>query len=89
MEFEDYLVLVDYKTDRVSDINELAEKYKRQIELYKLTLEKTEIKPVKEASIYSFSKKSRNTSFIIFKNIWNLSDKCAIIKRSEKIKRRK
>lgn len=58
LEFEDYLVLVDYKTDRVSDINELAEKYKRQIELYKLTLEKTEIKPVKEALIYSFSKKS-------------------------------
>lgn len=58
LEFEDYLVLVDYKTDRVSDINELAEKYKRQITLYKLTLEKTEEKPVKEALIYSFSKKS-------------------------------
>lgn len=56
LEFEDYLVLVDYKTDRVSDINELAEKYKRQIELYKLTLEKLRSNLLKKPSYILFLK---------------------------------
>ncbi|MGN1087125.1 MAG: PD-(D/E)XK nuclease family protein, partial [Porcipelethomonas sp.] len=58
LEFEDYLVLVDYKTDRVTDINELAERYSGQLELYRKALEKTETKPVKETLIYSFYKRA-------------------------------
>jgi ATP-dependent helicase/nuclease subunit A len=58
LEFDDYLVLVDYKTDRISDINELAERYSEQIELYRKTLGKTEVKPVRESLIYSFYKKA-------------------------------
>lgn len=57
LEFDDHLVLVDYKTDRVSDINELAERYSSQLELYKKTLEQTETLPVTETLIYSFYKK--------------------------------
>lgn len=57
LEFEDYLVLVDYKTDRVSDISELVERYSGQLELYRKTLEKTEVKPVRETLIYSFYKR--------------------------------
>ncbi|MCI7803803.1 MAG: helicase-exonuclease AddAB subunit AddA [Oscillospiraceae bacterium] len=58
LEFEDYLVLVDYKTDRVTDINELAQRYSGQLQLYRKALEKTETKPVKETLIYSFYKRA-------------------------------
>lgn len=58
LEFEDYLVLVDYKTDHVSDIRELAERYSGQLRLYRKTLEKMETKPVKETLIYSFYKRA-------------------------------
>lgn len=61
LEFEDYIILVDYKTDRVSDINELSQRYSEQLMLYKKTLEKTETKPIREAVIYSFYKKSEIT----------------------------
>ncbi|MCM1226565.1 MAG: helicase-exonuclease AddAB subunit AddA [Clostridium sp.] len=58
LEFEDHLILVDYKTDRVSDVNELSRRYSGQLSLYKRALEKTEEKPVKKAIIYSFYKKT-------------------------------
>ena len=49
------LVLVDYKTDRYTDISEIHEKYDRQLELYKYALEKITKKKVKEKIIYLFS----------------------------------
>ena len=48
------LVLVDYKTDRVKDENELLERYKKQLTFYKYAIEKTLKMPVKEAMLYSF-----------------------------------
>ena len=48
------LVLVDYKTDRVKNENELLERYKKQIAFYSKAIEKTLKKPVKEAVLYSF-----------------------------------
>ncbi len=49
------LVLVDYKTDKYSDVAEIHEKYDRQLELYKYALEKITKKTVKESFIYLFS----------------------------------
>lgn len=49
------LVLVDYKTDRVSEALELAQRYKSQLEYYKAALEQLTGKRVKECYIYSFS----------------------------------
>ena len=50
----DELVLIDYKTDYVeNDEQELVEKYKRQLELYKLALEKSLNKKVDNTYIYS------------------------------------
>lgn len=48
------LVLLDYKTDRVDDENELLERYAKQISFYRYAVEKTLNKPVKEAVLYSF-----------------------------------
>ena len=48
------LVLVDYKSDRVKDENELLERYKKQLTFYKYAIEKTLKMPVKEAMLYSF-----------------------------------
>ncbi|MCR5653012.1 MAG: helicase-exonuclease AddAB subunit AddA [Ruminococcus sp.] len=47
------IVLVDYKTDRVKDIEKLAVMYRKQVELYKNALEETMNKRVKEIIIYS------------------------------------
>jgi ATP-dependent helicase/nuclease subunit A len=47
-------VLVDYKTDRVNDENELLERYKKQLTFYKYAIEKTLKMPVKEVMLYSF-----------------------------------
>lgn len=47
------LVLVDYKTDRVKDINSLKEIYSKQLELYKFAMEQSTDKIVKEMYIYS------------------------------------
>ena len=58
IENEDHFVLVDYKTDKIDNLNIIAEKYKNQIFLYKKALEKIEKKPVKTALIYSFYKKT-------------------------------
>lgn len=48
------LVLVDYKTDRIKNENELLDKYKKQISFYKAAVEKTLGLPVKESVLYSF-----------------------------------
>lgn len=48
------LVLVDYKTDRVSDDKELLDMYKNQISFYKNAVSKTLNKKVKTAVLYSF-----------------------------------
>lgn len=50
---KDKIVLVDYKTDRVKDKTELIEKYKEQLELYKIALEKALDKKVERVYIYS------------------------------------
>ena len=47
------LVIVDYKTDRVKDPEELAERYSSQLLLYKDAMEECLGLPVKECSIYS------------------------------------
>lgn len=47
------IVLVDYKTDYVTNENELIEKYKAQLELYKSALEKSLNKKIKDTFIYS------------------------------------
>lgn len=52
-EENDGIVIVDYKTDRIKDINELAEKYRKQLELYKNAAEQLSDKKVKECIIYS------------------------------------
>lgn len=52
----DELILVDYKTDRVKSEDELIEKYKVQLDLYKRALEKSLQKEVSKVYIYSFEK---------------------------------
>ncbi|BBF44076.1 ATP-dependent nuclease, subunit A [Lachnospiraceae bacterium KM106-2] len=53
-EEEDGLVLLDYKTDRVSSAKQLVKRYKVQLDYYKLALEQVTHKKVKETYIYSF-----------------------------------
>ena len=48
------LVLVDYKTDRVANEDELLNMYRNQIAFYKEAVAKVLQKPVKEALLYSF-----------------------------------
>ncbi|NLA73296.1 MAG: helicase-exonuclease AddAB subunit AddA [Clostridiales bacterium] len=50
---DDELILIDYKTDRVDDINLLKLRYENQLEAYKKALFKCEGKAVDEAYIYS------------------------------------
>lgn len=54
-EEEDGLVLLDYKTDRVSQAEELRARYHIQMELYARALEQITQKQVKEKLIYSFA----------------------------------
>ncbi|MDE6686695.1 MAG: helicase-exonuclease AddAB subunit AddA [Lachnospiraceae bacterium] len=54
-EEEDGLVLLDYKTDRVAEPEELRSRYHIQMELYARALEQITRKPVKERLIYSFA----------------------------------
>ena len=54
-EEEDGIVLIDYKTDRVKEIDEIHQKYDIQLELYAEALEKIAKKRVKEKFIYLFS----------------------------------
>ncbi len=51
----DGLVVLDYKTDKVSAGRELVEKYHAQVEEYARALEQMLEKPVKEKIIYSFT----------------------------------
>lgn len=48
-------VIVDYKTDRVKDINELLKRYSKQLYIYKRALELCKRVKVKQLVIYSFS----------------------------------
>lgn len=51
----DYIVLVDYKTDRVNGKNTpeiICNRYKIQLEYYKTAIEKSCGKPVKEMYLY-------------------------------------
>lgn len=47
------LILIDYKTDKVDDINTLEKRYENQLEAYKKALYECEGKAVDEAYIYS------------------------------------
>lgn len=49
----DEIVLLDYKTDSINNINILKERYKIQLDIYKKALEKVTQKRVKECLIYS------------------------------------
>ncbi len=49
------LVVLDYKTDRVSQAEELLERYKVQLDYYARALTQITGKPVKEKIIYSFT----------------------------------
>jgi ATP-dependent helicase/nuclease subunit A len=49
----DEIVLVDYKTDRVRDGEELLDRYKRQLEWYALALTKASHRKIREACLYS------------------------------------
>ena len=47
-------VIVDYKTDRVTAVSELSERYRAQLAIYKDAVERTLHIPVKTCVIYSF-----------------------------------
>ncbi|RDU23368.1 helicase-exonuclease AddAB subunit AddA [Anaerosacchariphilus polymeriproducens] len=49
------LILMDYKTDYVTKKEELIQKYKIQIDLYKKALNRADKKQVEESIIYSFA----------------------------------
>lgn len=51
---EDEIVLMDYKTDVVSQEQELVDKYRTQLDYYQESLERITGKKVKERIIYSF-----------------------------------
>ena len=52
-EEEGQLVIVDYKTDKVSTPEQLAKKYAEQLKYYKVALEQLTGKTVKEQILYS------------------------------------
>ena len=52
---EDGIILVDYKTDRVKDGEELRNRYQKQIDLYNEALEQILGKKVRRRVLYSFS----------------------------------
>lgn len=52
---EDGIILVDYKTDRVKDGEELRNRYQKQIDLYSEALEQILGKKVKRRVLFSFS----------------------------------
>ena len=51
------LVVADYKTDRVSNGQELIDKYQKQLDYYARALQNLTGKRVKEKIIYSFGLK--------------------------------
>lgn len=54
-EEEDYLVVADYKTDRVARAEELCQRYQVQLDYYAEALCRLTGKPVREKIIYSFA----------------------------------
>ena len=50
----DSIVLVDFKTDKITQESSFISKYKKQLEIYKIALEKLLNKPVNQVYIYSF-----------------------------------
>ena len=54
-EEEDYIVVADYKTDRVETAEELIRRYQVQLDYYAQALERLTGKKVKEKLIYSFA----------------------------------
>lgn len=54
-EEEDYIVVADYKTDRVETSEELIRRYQVQLDYYAQALERLTGKQVKEKLIYSFA----------------------------------
>lgn len=54
-EEEEGITVLDYKTDRVSDVQELRDKYREQLYLYGRALRQMTEKPVRDKIIYSFS----------------------------------
>ena len=52
---EDYIVVADYKTDRVETAEELIRRYQVQLDYYAQALERLTGKSVKEKLIYSFA----------------------------------
>ena len=55
LEEEDRMVLIDYKTDHVSDGEILVKRYKVQLDYYQRALEQMTGKRVKERIIYSLA----------------------------------
>ncbi len=55
---DDKVVLVDYKSDFYDDIDEIKEKYRQQIQLYSLAIEKITKKSIKNQFLYLFSSKT-------------------------------
>jgi ATP-dependent helicase/nuclease subunit A len=53
LEEADGLTLIDFKTDRVQDAQELLHRYEQQLRLYRRALEECFGKPVTETVIYS------------------------------------
>lgn len=51
---DDGIVILDFKTDRVDNLEELSKTYGEQLNIYALACEKIFEKPVKEKVIYSF-----------------------------------
>lgn len=49
------VVIVDYKTDRVKTEDELVERYRKQLAVYKRAAEEVFLLPVKETLLYSFA----------------------------------
>lgn len=54
-EEEDGIVILDFKTDRVKDPEELKNAYKEQLAIYALACEKIFERPVKQKILYSFA----------------------------------
>ncbi|MBQ5430365.1 MAG: helicase-exonuclease AddAB subunit AddA [Lachnospiraceae bacterium] len=52
---EDHIVLVDYKTDFVKTEKQLHDRYRKQMVLYKMALERSFELPVTEIYLYSFA----------------------------------
>lgn len=52
---DDHVMLVDYKTDRVKNRDELIERYRRQLAIYAKAIEQIRHLPVTEIYLYSFT----------------------------------